>query len=635
MHITALRQAWLLLAFILVGSFANEARAQEATLGAASTRTLICMGERWSVKTIATSQDKEVLIEANARALWGAARTLGRSLTWNEHGQTLTGDSGLTLNLGQATLLGRLLPVSGQVIKGSAYIPVSSLEELLDCKVTIKPGPKGAIYLEPTLRQASITSASSLQATLRLETSAPVRKKVIHLKNPDRTVIDLIGVAPSDHIKNLSHPVLGEIKIAQFQPAPSVTRIVIATPQGVKMTTPKNFDLFVHSAEIQWTPALASTVGPQPQELPNTTTKPVANTPTPIIAPSKTPKAEELPSGAQQTKAPTVMVTDRTELLDAKWVGQELKLSFSRPVRYSWSRLPGTEERFILDFSDVIFPGKRQTLNSSIPNLKSVRIVQNMPEPTPIVRLVCDLDRPIEVVTSSEKDTELSLSFPGNRLASSAPRKGEGRTDQVELANPGTGNGRTICIDPGHGGSDPGAHNRSYGVLEKDVTLDISLRLAKMLRADGWNVVMTRTTDRDVSYAGSPDKEELGARSRTANTQKADLFVSIHCNSSANTSVGGTSIHWYKAEDYTLAKSLRSELITATGRAERGLIKDRFFVLAHTDMPAVLIETAFLSHTEEGKLLASPSYRERIASGLAAGLRSYAASYFPLSTASK
>src|SRR5690606_7658617 len=86
--------------------------------------------------------------------------------------------------------------------------------------------------------------------------------------------------------------------------------------------------------------------------------------------------------------------------------------------------------------------------------------------------------------------------------------------------------GGIICIDPGHGGSDPGCISRHYGVTEKEVTLDISLRLARILRSRGWNVVLTRTDDRDVSWAGSSAKEELGARVKIANDMGADVFVS-------------------------------------------------------------------------------------------------------------
>lgn len=181
----------------------------------------------------------------------------------------------------------------------------------------------------------------------------------------------------------------------------------------------------------------------------------------------------------------------------------------------------------------------------------------------------------------------------------------------------------TIVIDPGHGGSDPGCRNGALGVREADITLAISLKLAEVLRAQGWNVILTRESDRDVTYAGSPDMDELCARADVANNIKADLFVSIHCNASVNTSATGSSIHWWKVEDYQLAQSLEHVLGSTIGFGDKGLIRDRFVVLRHTKMPAVLVETAFLSNYREGSMLSDPNFQSNIAQQLAGGLASY------------
>ncbi len=181
----------------------------------------------------------------------------------------------------------------------------------------------------------------------------------------------------------------------------------------------------------------------------------------------------------------------------------------------------------------------------------------------------------------------------------------------------------TIVIDPGHGGSDPGCQNRGLGTREADVTLAISLHLAEVLRAQGWNVIMTRESDRDVTYAGSPDVMELEARSGVANNINADLFMSIHCNASVNSGATGTSIHWWKAEDYEFAQSLEHVLGTTVGLGQKGLIRDRFVVLRHAKMPSVLVETAFLTNAYEGAKLSDPAFQKVIAQQLAGGLASY------------
>ncbi len=614
---------------------AGAALAQDAALGARSTREAICMGQRLKLPVVATSVSGEYLIKADNPNLMGIARILGRDLSWSGDTLTLSSSVGTALTLGQKSLGGRTLSVPPRMVDDGVHVPLSALEELLDCRITVKDGARGVIYFEPTVRGVSFVDDGSKGTALVIETSLPVRRKVMQLKNPSRTVIDLIGVAPKKGLDTITHPMLGEVKIAHNQPAPSVTRVVIPTPSGVTVVTPKSFNLFEHRAQIAWragqSPVATAPAAPAPSSKPTPAPSVTVKVPPVVVAqdpPSENPDVRPSPPA----KPPVATNSKRPLLLSASWQGQQLKLVFSQPVTYRWSRLNAGQHRYVVDFPGVIFPDKRQSLSSPVAGLEGVRIVQNMPEPNPVVRLVCDLQGPLAVTTLAGEETELFLEFPGRNLASGGATRGAGQTEKPK---PGSAMGRTICIDPGHGGSDPGAVSKVHGVTEKQVTLDISLRLATMLRAEGWNVVMTRTVDRDVSYAGSSDKEELGARAGLANEQTVDLFVSIHCNSSANTGVGGTSIHWYKSDDYVLAKGLENEVLVATGRTHRGLIKDRFFVLAHTQMPAVLIETAFISNSAEGALLASPEYRDRIARGIAAGLRGYAAKHFPVSAAGK
>lgn len=195
---------------------------------------------------------------------------------------------------------------------------------------------------------------------------------------------------------------------------------------------------------------------------------------------------------------------------------------------------------------------------------------------------------------------------------------------QGQAVLPGFNGGEVavIVIDPGHGGGDPGCRNYSLQVYEKDVTLDISLRLQKILQNRGWTVVMTRSEDRDVTYAGSPDMMELEARSGVANSLGADMFVSIHCNASVNSGARGSAVYYYKDEDYPLAQSL-DVLGSSLGFAEQGVLRERFAVLRTSNMPSVLVETAFLTNPTEGAMLANPSVRQAIAERLAVGLDRY------------
>lgn len=116
---------------------------------------------------------------------------------------------------------------------------------------------------------------------------------------------------------------------------------------------------------------------------------------------------------------------------------------------------------------------------------------------------------------------------------------------------------------------------------------------------------------------------ELMARSEVANQTDADLFISIHCNASVHSGHCGTSIHWYKAEDYELARSLEHVLGTTIGFNQKGLHRNRFAVLRYANMPSVLVETAYLTNPNEGAKLADPSVQDLIAQQLAGGLASY------------
>jgi N-acetylmuramoyl-L-alanine amidase len=312
--------------------------------------------------------------------------------------------------------------------------------------------------------------------------------------------------------------------------------------------------------------------------------------------------------------------------------GHRVVVTSNEPIRYQWQRFSDEDPRWWLDIPQAVLrDGKQEfALEGKYPG--TVRVSQNQPEPSPVVRIVVDLEKAVEITTASgESANQLVIEVLDKELdLASAVPKGNGSTEQAAIT--GTG---LIVIDPGHGGSDPGAVNKQLNLTEAEVTLDISNRLARILKSQGWNVVMTRTSDVDVSYKGSSAKEELGARVKVANQAKADLFVSIHCNASVSPKSAGTSLHYYKKGDYVLASTMHQAVLSSTGRNNRGVVPNRFYVLAHSQMPAVLVETAFLTNPTEGALLNDPAYRQKIAEGLAQGLRQYATKQMNWGTANK
>jgi N-acetylmuramoyl-L-alanine amidase len=220
-----------------------------------------------------------------------------------------------------------------------------------------------------------------------------------------------------------------------------------------------------------------------------------------------------------------------------------------------------------------------------------------------------------------------------------------------------------VVIDPGHGGARrEGAHGRG-GLLEKTVALQIALKLKAVLEDAGATVLLTREDDTEVP---------LAARALLANENAADLFLSIHCNSmrrpADRASTRGVETYFLspdptdaearmlaelenggpevmplprsddpvngiladltlgqaRSDSAALAELVHRHLTRATGAQSRGVRQAPFVVLAGTRMPSALVEIGFISHPQEGWLLGSDRYQQRVAAGLAAAVRDFA-----------
>lgn len=175
-----------------------------------------------------------------------------------------------------------------------------------------------------------------------------------------------------------------------------------------------------------------------------------------------------------------------------------------------------------------------------------------------------------------------------------------------------------IVIDPGHGGSDPGAIGPT-GKREKDANLAISLKLGEILKENGIEVVYTRDSD-NVTWS-SDTRENLQARVDIAKNENAHYFVSIH-NNSASSYAYGTETYYYggNEESKKLAQGIQSELIKSTGLYDRKVKTANFYVLKNSDIPAVLVEVAFISNAKEEKLLFSDDFQRKAAQAIADGI---------------
>ncbi|MDD6135203.1 MAG: N-acetylmuramoyl-L-alanine amidase [Selenomonadaceae bacterium] len=187
--------------------------------------------------------------------------------------------------------------------------------------------------------------------------------------------------------------------------------------------------------------------------------------------------------------------------------------------------------------------------------------------------------------------------------------------------------GRKITIDPGHGGSDSGAIGPT-GVMEKSVTLRVAQELKRLLVAEGATVYMTRDTDTEVSPKGADasDIEELQARCDIPNQNGSDIFVSIHMDSFTNGAAKGTTGYYYSLgskRSRDLADKIRSGVVDQLGTQSRGTQSSNFYVVKHTDMPATLVEVAFISNPSEERLMNSEAGIKKAAQGIADGIADF------------
>ncbi|WP_232367164.1 N-acetylmuramoyl-L-alanine amidase [Desulfocicer vacuolatum] len=238
------------------------------------------------------------------------------------------------------------------------------------------------------------------------------------------------------------------------------------------------------------------------------------------------------------------------------------------------------------------------------------------------------------------------------------PRKPSNGTTKDSLVHQLALGVKTIVIDPGHGGKDPGAGGYQAGVQEKNVVLSMAKKLAKKMKSRlKCNVIMTRTKDKFLS---------LEKRTAIANTQNADLFISLHCNAAENKKLAGVETYFLNlatddeainvaARENATSKKNISDLqsilndlmknakINESGRLAKhvqkaictglskkysnihnlGVKQAPFYVLLGASMPSILVETSFISNKLECKRLLQSSYQNRICDGIIDGVAAY------------
>jgi N-acetylmuramoyl-L-alanine amidase len=305
--------------------------------------------------------------------------------------------------------------------------------------------------------------------------------------------------------------------------------------------------------------------------------------------------------------------------------------------------------RFVIDVANAQFalPGGA---SGQGPGAGVVRRFRYAPQANGVSRVVLDLEAPASLVRQElggRRNAAISFDIAANAPFTAAPAS-------IERPSSRQQGRRKIVIDAGHGGRDPGAIGVA-GTREKDVVLNTALMLRDALRPRGFDVALTRDDDTFV---------ELENRVRFAREQHADLFISVHADASPNRETTGASVYTLSDSGANRAQNMMTSQNwdLDLGNTRQGLARDilvdlaqrettnrsaefaqvvipklsqvaplvrnthrsaGFFVLLAPDVPAVLIETGFLSNATDERRLADPRARERMAEAMAQAVETY------------
>lgn len=509
---------------------------------------------------------------------------------------------------------------------------------------------------------AIITSVAWTQGRLRVEADRPLRPRLFTLHAPERVVIDLFGAELADPALAQTLPIdqgpYTQLRVA-LHPADGFLRFVLdcARPAPVALVPLGGGTILelVAGERIATGPAPIPTPAPTPEPEVFIPAPPLANRevlgpeipPTWLNAygPPMPPEWERsdtagppLPDDWGQPPVlgpPVPGSVPLAEILGPPMRGIPIALGPPRPAPSIPAPTPAPVA------TPVAWDGGAQPLRAIQWERRRSQWVLRLTGERP---LVCDVrqewvpprlsirvprgsfaatlppapDRGLMVEAVQEgTDWVLRVAMPRAVYGFEARQQDQGKVMEVAWGRQMMSDSRpTVLIDPGHGGSDPGALGPG-GTHEASITLALARATREALAAGGdLNVVLTRTADTTV---------DLASRARLIEALRPAMIVSLHGNSCTTPEIGGMETYYRNEPSQPLARFLHQAVVGALNRPDRGIRQARLYVLRHPSVPSVLLEAAYLSNPEEERLMGSETFQAEFGTALARGIRGYLA----------
>lgn len=556
--------------------------------------TIIVAGRSQTLTTPLVVDCNEVLAPmATALVMLDASTTLnnGAILIKSHDGRSLH----MCMNSPIADSDGRQLPlnVAPRCLNGQLYLPVRALACWLNAESAFDAASR-TLTISPLLQVSSETRDDTVAVLVR--SAAPLQYTSGHLCAPARTYYDFKYVALGTAATQL--PIHGslveQVRVAQYSTTPNVVRLVVdLNGDGDFTTTLGEGGRLLTIAVCRKAPAPitppSAPVAPSAPDAPPAVTLPLANTP-----PSATLPLVDTPPPTPIT--PTPPPAGPYKLLDLALTAPSdkqstLHISTDGPVAVE-ANYDAKHRQLALNFANGCNNLPPEHLLVSGDKIISKIDADGMETiPGTCLKITCNKDIGY-LITHGPSGITVTMGV-------------------FSIAD------MTVVLDPGHGGHDTGAIS-CHGNCEKDVTLAVMQRVAKLLLGAGAKVLLTRADDTFIP---------LTDRSGLANVQHADVFVSVHCNSSPmHNSSSGTEIYYTTPQSYALASAMHGELIPALELKDGGIRARSLSVTRKSLMPAILIELAYINNDREEKLLLTDAFQQKAAEAIVSGLCNYAAS---------